>query len=86
LKQGYSLTEDIHTITIETLELRSVGEGTVLAYLDETRAPSLEQIRKLLDLKPVKFIILEDAFNGNDELKTNIKQECNSRNIELWTA
>ena len=33
-----------------------------------------------------KFIILEDAFQGDDELKTNLVQEAKSRNVELWTA
>ena len=33
-----------------------------------------------------KFIILEDAFQGDDELKTNLVQEAKTRGIELWTA
>ena len=33
-----------------------------------------------------KFIILEDAFKGDDELKTNLVQEASRRGVELWTA
>jgi adenine-specific DNA-methyltransferase len=48
--------------------------------------PTIPQIRAILDLKPAKFIILEDAFQGDDQLKTNVFQECKSRKVELWTA
>jgi adenine-specific DNA-methyltransferase len=86
LKQGYSLTEAISTLEIEGFELKSIGNGAVLALLEQFKKPSLHQIRKFLDLKPAKFIVLEDVFAGDDELKTNLKQECNSRDVELWTA
>lgn len=86
LKQGYSLTEAISTIEIEGFELKSIGNGVVLALLEQNKKPSLNQIRKFLEMKPAKFIVLEDVFTGDDELKTNLKQECNSRDVELWTA
>lgn len=86
LKQGYSLTESITTIEIEDFNLKSIGSGAVIALLDQNKKPTLNQIREFLELKPAKFIILEDVFMGDDELKTNLKQECNSREVELWTA
>ena len=58
----------------------------VCAMLDKDTKPSLEQIRKVLEKKPVRFIILEDTLAADDELKTNLVQECKSRNIELWTV
>jgi adenine-specific DNA-methyltransferase len=86
LKQGYSLTEQIGDTVVDGLPLKSVGDNLVLAFLDEHIKPTLEQLRKVVDRKPARFIILEDAFKGDDELKTNLVQECKSRGVELWTA
>ncbi len=86
LKQGYSLTEQIDDIEVNGLKLKTVGDNLVLAYLDERVKPSLEQLRKVLAQKPARFIILDDAFQGDDELKTNLVQECKSRGVKLWTV
>lgn len=86
LKAGYSLTEQINDAEIAGLELRSVGSGLLLAYLNEHQKPSLEQLREVVSAEPEKFVILEDAFQGDDELKTNLVQICKSANVELWTA
>jgi adenine-specific DNA-methyltransferase len=86
LKQGYSLTETIEQITVDALQVFSIGDGLVLAYLDEFVKPTQNQLRELVALEPAKFVILEDAFQGDDELKTNLAQLCRSKNIELWTA
>lgn len=86
LKQGYSLTEQIAPVDVAGLELRSVGNGIVLAYLNEHVKPTLEQLRAVVDEDPARLIVLEDAFQGDDQLKTNLAQLCKSRGIELWTA
>lgn len=87
LKQGYSLTERIGDVEIGGLKLNSVGDGLVLAYLDEHTKPTLQQLRSVLASDDLaKFIILEDAFRGDDELKTNLVQEAKTRGVELWTA
>ncbi|MGO2141772.1 MAG: site-specific DNA-methyltransferase [Leucobacter sp.] len=91
LKQGFSLTEQIKPIEIEGLEMRAVlqpnGDLAVVAYLDEHKKPSLDQLRAMVDEIPGgKVIVLEDAFQGDDELKTNLAQLCKSNGIELWTA
>ena len=87
LKQGYSLTEQISDANVDGLRLKSVGGGLVLAYLDEHTKPTLLQLRAVLESTDLaKFIILEDAFKGDDELKTNLVQEAKSRGVELWTA
>lgn len=90
LKQGYSLTEKIAPVEIDGLELRAVydsdGDFGVLAYLDEHTKPSLEQLRNVVGAGPARMIILEDAFQGDDELKTNLVQLAKSKSVELWTA
>jgi adenine-specific DNA-methyltransferase len=86
IKQGHSLSESVTTISVAGLSVRSIGEGVVLAYLNENVKPSLDALREVLSKAPAKFIILEDAFQGDDELKTNLAQLCRSKNIELWTA
>jgi adenine-specific DNA-methyltransferase len=86
LKQGYSLTEKIGPAEIAGLDLRSVGDGVVLAYLNEHVKPTHDQLRALVDTDPARIIVLEDAFQGDDELKTNLAQLCRSKGIELWTA
>lgn len=86
LKAGYSLTEKIADLELAGLELRSVGEGLLLAYLNEHQKPTLEQLRQVVAAEPEKFVILEDAFQGDDELKTNLVQICKTADVELWTA
>lgn len=86
LKQGYSLTEQISTLDVAGLNLQAVGGGIVLAYLDEHVKPTLEQLRAVVDEDPARLIVLEDAFQGDDQLKTNLAQLCKSKGIELWTA
>jgi adenine-specific DNA-methyltransferase len=86
IKQGYSLTESVKQVTVGGMNLLSVGEGLLLAYLDETVKPELAALTDIAAQEPSRFIILEDAFHGDDELKTNLAQLCKSKNIELWTA
>ena len=86
LKQGYSLIERFTTATIDGLDVRVVGDNLILAYLNEEVKPTLDQLRALAAERPAKIIVLEDAFHGDDELKTNLAQLCRSKGIELWTA
>jgi len=86
LKQGYSLNEEITEIEISGLKLKSVSKNLLLAYLDEHVVPTLKQLREVIKAHPARFIVLEDAFHGDDELKTNLAQECKSQNVELWTV
>ena len=86
LKQGYSLTEQISKIDIDGLEIHSVGDGLVLAYLNEHVKPTLEQFRAVVEAGPSRLIVLEDAYQGDDQLKTNLEQLCKSKSIELWRA
>ncbi len=86
LKLGHSLTETITARTIAGLDVREIGENRVLACVDERVKPTLEQLRALVDSKPARLVVLEDAFQGDDELKTNLAQYARSQGIELWTS
>ncbi|PKZ89378.1 site-specific DNA-methyltransferase [Trueperella bernardiae] len=86
LKLGFSLTEKIEIIKVAGLSVFSVADGLVMAYLDEHTQPTLDQLRALVAKEPERLVVLEDAFQGNDELKTNLVQECRTRNVDLWTA
>lgn len=90
LKQGYSLSEQLASTEVAGLDvwlvLHADREVAVLAYLNEYVKPSFEQLRALVDQAPPRIIVLEDAFHGDDELKTNLFQLCRSKGIELWTA
>jgi len=86
IKQGFSLSEVIKTVSFSDIEFRSIGNGLILAYLNEHETPSLEVLREAVASNPAKLLIVEDAFQGDDELKTNLAQLCRSKNIELWTA
>ena len=87
LKQGYSLSEQVQKQTIAGLEVWSIGEHNLaLAYVNERVKPTLDQLRALVDREPERLIILEDAFQGDDELKTNLVQAAKTKRVELWAA
>lgn len=86
LKQGISLTAPLKHTEVEGLSAWVVGDNVVTAYLNERIKPTLDQLRAIAAIEPAKLIILEDAFQGDDELKTNLVQICKSQKIELWTV
>lgn len=86
LKLGFSLTEQVENMDVADLQMFSVADGLMLAYLNEHVKPSLEQLRVIVALEPERFVILEDAFQGDDELKTNLVQECRTHGVDLWTV
>ncbi|MDK7181505.1 site-specific DNA-methyltransferase [Corynebacterium riegelii] len=96
IKQGMSLTERISQIEVAGLTCHAVvnadpeaeaeDQYVLVAYVDEHTKPTLEQLRAIVELQPARLVILEDAFQGDDQLKTNLKQMCVTNDIELKTA
>lgn len=86
LKLGFSLTEQVERVDVAGLEAFSVADDLVVAYLNEHVKPTLEQLRAMVALEPGRLVVLEDAFQGDDVLKTNLVQECRSHGVDLWTA
>lgn len=86
VKLGLPLTVKVTEDKLEGLRVWNVSDKAVVAYLDEHTKPSLDQLRTITDTNPGKIVILEDSFQGDDELKTNLSQICKSNDIELWTV
>ena len=93
LKMGLPLTTRTKTVDVDGLHVYQVvaegdsTEGQPVLYLNEHAKPTLEQLRAIItDLTPSKFVILDDAFQGDNQLKTNLVQTCKSYDVELWTV
>lgn len=93
LKMGLPLTTRTQTVDVDGLHVHQVvtegnsSEGQPVLYLNEHVKPTLEQLRAIItDLTPSKFVILDDAFQGDNQLKTNLVQTCKSYDVELWTV
>lgn len=86
LKLGLELTVDTKQENISGLAVWSIANGNILVYLKEREKPTLDQLRALAETQPVKIVVLDDAFIGDDELKTNLTQICKTNRVELWTV
>ena len=93
LKMGLPLTTRTKTVNADGLHVHQVvaegdlSEGQPVLYLNEHVKPTLEQLRAIItDLTPSKFVILDDAFQGDNQLKTNLVQTCKSYDVELWAV
>jgi adenine-specific DNA-methyltransferase len=83
IKLGFSLNVPLKIIENEVFEAYLVGEGDFIAVVGSKKAAELEDFATLLNLKPSRFLVMEDSYQGSDELKTNLEQECSNRQIEL---
>lgn len=98
LKMGLPLTNRTASREVAGLTIHQVAHASdygddehtdvqPVFYLNEHVKPTLEQLRVIVtELTPSKFVILDDAFQGDNELKTNLVQTCKSYDIELWTV
>lgn len=85
LKMGIELTTPVEQVDIAGLTWHRVG-GVKLIYLNERVKPTLDQLRAAADTDPAQIVVLEDAFQSDDQLKTNLAQICKTNNVELWTV
>ena len=75
----------VHQV-VASADLDDSGTQPVF-YLNEHTKPTLEQLRAIVtELTPSRFVILDDAFQGDSQLKTNLVQTCKSYDVELWTV
>lgn len=85
LKMGLSLTANVDQIDIAGLNVWSINDGSLMAYLANVK-PTLEQLREVAGKNPAQLVVLDRCFAGDDQLKTNLAQACKTNNIELRTV
>ena len=83
IKLGFSLNVPLKLIDSEVFEAYSVGDGDFIAVVGSKKSAELDDFATLLDFKPSRLLVMEDTYQGSDELKTNLEQECSNRQIEL---
>lgn len=79
LKNGYDLNTRIEELKDITTGLYLIQNDLVIA----TKSISLEQFYKVIDLKPNSFWAIDEIFNNNDSLKTNIQLKSEATNINF---
>jgi len=84
LKEGYSPNVVVEAKTLHAKSLYSVADAMLLVCLE--RGLTLDVIRAIADLTPQRVVCLDDAFEGNDQLKANAVQIFRSRNIVFRTV
>ena len=77
LKAGFELTTKIEKRNIAGNEVFAVAEGALLICLEKEVTADL--IDALAEADPIQVICLDEAFQGNDQLKTNAVQTFASR-------
>ncbi|MCA0387291.1 MAG: site-specific DNA-methyltransferase [Bacteroidetes bacterium] len=69
LKAGFELTTEISKLTITDKIVYSVMDNALLICLE--RNLTHELLKAIAQLKPVRFICLDEGFRDNDQLKSN---------------
>ena len=84
LKSGYPLSATVETLDITGKRVFSVAGGALLVCLD--RGLSLELMRAAADRKPERFVVLDEGFTGNDQLKANAVQIFRAADVTFRTV
>jgi adenine-specific DNA-methyltransferase len=79
LKSGFTATEKIETKTMAGIQVFSIAEGGLLICLEDEVTKEL--VEAVAESEPMRFICLDSAFGGNDQLKANAVQTFTARNI-----
>jgi adenine-specific DNA-methyltransferase len=85
IKAGYPLASGVKYIQAGKQNAFSISEGNLIICLETPiHADTLRAIISM-EPKPVQVICLDHAFEGNDQLKTNLKLEMQANKIEFRT-
>ncbi|HET6387337.1 MAG TPA: site-specific DNA-methyltransferase [Armatimonadota bacterium] len=84
LKLGLALTVPIEERTLAGQRAYSVERGRLLVCLEDPVAK--ETLRSMMELKPQQILCLDQAFHGDDSLKTNVVLEMKSHDILFHTV
>lgn len=79
LKSGFPLTTPVEQQTIEGKTVYSIAGGALMICLDGDL--TLELIRSIAELKPERFVFLDEGFAGNDQLKANAVQTFKTKGV-----
>ncbi len=84
LKSGRSLTAPIVERNIAGQKVYDVDAGQLLICLEDPI--SEDTLRGMIEQKPERVLCLDSAFEGNDQLKTNILLQMRDAEIEFRTV
>jgi adenine-specific DNA-methyltransferase len=84
LKSGYPLSATIDSLELAGKRVFSVADGALLVCLDQ--GLSLELMRAVAERKPERFVVLDDGFAGNDQLKANAVQIFKAADVTFRTV
>jgi adenine-specific DNA-methyltransferase len=84
LKSGYPLSATIEPLEIAGKRVFSVADGALLVCLD--RGLSLDLMRAVAEQKPERFVVLDEGFAGNDQLKANAVQIFKAADVTFRTV
>jgi adenine-specific DNA-methyltransferase len=84
LKSGYPLSATIESLELDGKRVFSVADGALLVCLD--RGLSLELMRVVAERKPERFVVLDEGFAANDQLKANAVQIFKAAGVTFRTV
>ncbi|MFA5182443.1 MAG: site-specific DNA-methyltransferase [Syntrophales bacterium] len=84
LKSGFPLTTKIEKTVLAERDVFRIADGSMLICLENDL--TLEVIKAMAEIKPVRVVCLDEGFKGNDQLKTNAVQIMKTRNITFRTV
>lgn len=84
LKAGLELTVPVEEVAVESGTAYRVDGRNLLICLESPITEAM--LRAIVALDPVQVICLDQAFGGNDQLKTNTVLEMQSRDITFRTV
>ncbi|MDR0799957.1 MAG: site-specific DNA-methyltransferase [Endomicrobium sp.] len=80
LKLGYDLNVKAEIIEVDKAKIYAVNNNELIVCLEKI---SNTIISKILEIKPLRCLMLDSLFNGQDSLKTNIALQLQDAKIDL---
>lgn len=80
LKSGFELTTPIEKLTIAGKTVFSIMDNALIICLEKEL--TLDLVREIAALSPVRVICLDEGFHNDDSLKTNAVQIMKSKRVE----
>ena len=84
LKAGVQLGAQVNKADVAGRSAFDVSDGLLLICLEDE--VSEETLRAMMERKPQMILCLDNAFKGNDQLKTNTVLEMQSHDIKFHTV